>query len=305
MIFQSFEIQEAARCLQKGGIVAFPTETVYGLGASIFQPEAVQKIFQVKGRPQDNPLIVHICSLSQLSTIVKELPPGFDRLAQAFFPGPLTLILPKREEVPSIVSAHLPTIGVRMPSHPLALRLIETAGFPLAAPSANLSGRPSSTTAQHVLEDFGTTICGVVDGGACEYGIESTVLSLLPTPRILRPGAISEQQLEEVLKCPVPIAERQVEKPLCPGSKYRHYAPRAQVIAFDSKKALESYLGQTPRTKRTVLHSVQPEALYALFRQADAEGCEEIVIFCDKTVKRNAALLNRIRCATEGGLQEV
>jgi L-threonylcarbamoyladenylate synthase len=296
MIFQSSEIQKAATFLKRGEVVAFPTETVYGLGASVFLPETVQKIFQIKGRPQDNPLIVHIAHLKQLPLIAKEWGEEFDRLAHAFFPGPLTVLLPKGEAVPSIVSANLPTIGVRMPAHPIARELIEAVG-PLVAPSANLSGRPSSTTAQHVLDDFGETICGVLDGGPCHYGIESTVVTLTPTPLILRPGAISQQQIEEVLQRPLPFAEGGVGKPLSPGMRYRHYAPDAKVTIFHSSHDLESYLQRAPKLRRMVVTSLQPSHLFALLRQADAEQQEEIVILCDASMQQNRALMDRLNRA--------
>lgn len=292
------DIREAAEALKRGGVVAFPTETVYGLGASVFLEHAIEKIFRVKGRPQDNPLIVHIAHLDQLSLIVEELPPIFSLLAKNFFPGPLTLLLPKKECVPGIVSAHLPTIGVRMPAHPLALQLIDAVGVPLVAPSANLSGKPSSTTAQHVLEDFGDAIEGVVDGGACHFGIESTVLALLPTLQILRPGAITQEQLEKVVGHSVPYADEHTERPLSPGMKYRHYSPRAKVIFFESKPVFEAYL-RTNERPRKVLSLIKAEELYAIFRRADEEAVEEIVIFCDSATLNNRALMNRIRRASQ------
>lgn len=291
-------VQEAAKALKRGGVVAFPTETVYGLGASVFLPHAIEKIFRVKGRPQDNPLIVHISHLDQLFLIVEVLPPLFTLLAKKFFPGPLTLLLPKKESVPGIVSAHLPMIGVRMPAHPLARQLIDAVGVPLVAPSANLSGKPSSTTAQHVLEDFGDAIEGIVDGGACHFGIESTVLSLLPTPQILRPGAITQEQLENVVGYSIPYADEHAERPLSPGMKYRHYSPHAKVVFFDSKPAFEAYLGANGHSKM-VLSSIKAEELYSVFRKADEEALEEVVIFCDSATLNNRALMNRIRRASQ------
>lgn len=294
MIFQSFEIQKAAALIRAGNLVAFPTETVYGLGASVFLPDAVRRIFEVKGRSQDNPLIVHISDLAQLALIVKEVPEEFYLLANSFFPGPLTILLPKLDSVPSIVSANLPTIGVRMPAHPMARQLIEAVGAPLVAPSANLSGKPSSTTAHHVIADFGEKIAGVLDGGPCLYGIESTVITLFPAPLILRPGAVSQQQLEHVLKRPIPFASPHCAKPLSPGMKYRHYAPQAKVVIFYTQEALEKYLHSASAHNRLVLTSLQPAELYALFRLADAEQKEEILILCDEAMLNNHALMNRI-----------
>jgi len=291
------ELSEAAYLIQQGGLVAFPTETVYGLGASVFLPEAIQKIFQVKGRPQDNPLIVHISDFNQLDLIVQEIPPAFFQLAEFFFPGPLTILLPKKETVPTIVSANLPTIGVRMPAHPLARQLIEKVGVPLVAPSANLSGKPSSTTAQHVLEDFQGMIEGVLDGGPCLYGIESTVITLLPQPLILRPGAISRQQIEGVLKTSVSYAEEHADKPLSPGMKYRHYAPKAKVVLFDTPEQLKDFVRCAPEKHRRIFTSLQPEHLYANFRQADREGFDEILVLCTEEMKAYRALMNRLRRA--------
>lgn len=297
-ILSPSQIHEASELLKRGGVVAFPTETVYGLGASIFLPEAIQRIFQVKGRPQDNPLIAHISDFHQLPLIVKEVQENFFLLADSFFPGPLTILLPKHENVPMIVSAHLPTIGVRMPAHPLARQLIEAVGTPLVAPSANLSGKPSSTTARHVVEDFGSTIDAVLDGGACRFGIESTVISLHPQPVILRPGAISQQQIEAVLKREVHYAEEKSEKPLSPGMKYRHYAPRARVRLFYQEEELE--LALTHICKRVIVRSLKSEQLYARFREADADGMDEIVILCDTTTQNNKALMNRLERAANG-----
>ncbi len=297
MIFQTFDIPKAAELIRLGELVAFPTETVYGLGASVFLPEAIQKIFQVKGRPQDNPLIVHISDLKQLEMIVQDVPESFYLLAKAFFPGPLTVLLKKKECVPAIVSANLETIGVRMPAHELALKLIEAVGVPLVAPSANISGRPSSTRAEHVVNDFAGHIAGVLDGGPCGLGIESTVLALDPVPTILRPGAIGQKELEAVLGVPVLFAGESVEKPASPGMKYRHYAPRAKVLVFETQKDLEVYLSLAGSKKRTILYTIRQQDLYASFRQADVEGKEEILILCDETVQKNRALMNRIHKA--------
>lgn len=276
-------LNQAAAFLKEGNLVAFPTETVYGLGAPIFFPESIQKIFKIKGRPQDNPLIVHISNFEQLDLIVESFP---EKLTQYFWPGPLTLILPKKESVPSSVSAGLPTIGVRMPAHPIARNLIEAVGQPLVAPSANLSGRPSSTTAAHVREDFGESVM-ILDGGACAHGLESTVLALDP-PTILRPGAVTKAEIEAVLGREVLVAKGKTKKPLSPGMKYKHYAPRARIRLVEENTVISS----SPKT--LILHSIKPEELYAVFREADRQGMEEIVILCDQRVKSNAALMNRL-----------
>jgi L-threonylcarbamoyladenylate synthase len=293
------DIPRAAALLREGGVVAFPTETVYGLGASVFQTQAIQRIFTVKGRPQDNPLIVHIGGFDQLTQIVHPPPPLFEKLAKFFFPGPLTVLLPKLESVPSLVSANLPLIGVRMPAHPLALELIQAVGVPLVAPSANISGRPSSTCALHVHSDFGSKIDGIIDGGRCQYGIESTVISLSATIQILRPGAISKEQLEEVLQESVTYAEACADQPLCPGMKYRHYAPRAKILVFCNFEAFRSYLHQAKPCQRMILERVQPQDLYASLRQADAQKDEEIVIYCNPSIQNNRALMNRLNRASQ------
>lgn len=226
-------LQVAASFLQKGRLVAFPTETVYGLGANALDPEAVDRIFKVKRRPADNPLIVHVTGLKQAGELVENMPPEAIRLARHFWPGPLTLILPKKKIVPDIVTAGLSSVAVRVPAHPLALKLIRATGFPLAAPSANLSGRPSPTLAEHVVKDLGGQIAAVLDGGSCKIGLESTVLSLLSSPPVLlRPGGISLAKLEETFGGKILDFSRQGEKKddfegasPSPGMKYKHYAP--------------------------------------------------------------------------------
>lgn len=182
-------IQQAGALLRSGEVVGIPTETVYGLAANALDVRAVARIFEAKGRPQDNPLIVHIANLDWVKDIAAEFPPQAQALANAYWPGPMTIILPKRDIIPMVTSGGLDTVGIRFPSHPIAQAIIREAGVPLAAPSANLSGRPSTTTAQHVLEDLNGKIAAVVDGGACSVGVESTVVSLCgECPRLLRPG---------------------------------------------------------------------------------------------------------------------
>lgn len=229
-------IETAAALIRAGEVVAMPTETVYGLAANAESPDAVRKIFKAKGRPQDNPLIVHIAQMSQMQRLCTAIPDAAYALARAFWPGPLTMVLPKSNAVPDEVSAGLQTVGVRMPSHPIAAALIRASGCALAAPSANLSGRPSTTTAAHVLQDMDGKIAAIVDGGACTVGVESTVLSLAgDVPRLLRPGGVTLEQLRAVLDTVEvdralfePIAD--TETVSAPGMKYRHYAPRARVM---------------------------------------------------------------------------
>lgn len=231
--------------LRDGGIVGIPTETVYGLAANAFDGNAVAKIFKAKGRPQDNPLIVHISDISQLGSVVSEIPDSAYALAEKYWPGPLSIIMPKGERIPDEVSCGLDTVAVRMPSHPAARDIISAAGVPLAAPSANLSGSPSPTTAQHVIDDMWGRADAIVDGGMCDVGVESTVVSLVSDkPRLLRPGGISLEQLESVLGDVevdrAVLAELEPgQKAASPGMKYKHYSPKARVIIL--KGSFENY----------------------------------------------------------------
>lgn len=233
-------IAKAARLLQRGELVAIPTETVYGLAADALNGEAAARIFAAKGRPQDNPLIVHVASLAAWEPLVKGLPDVAVRLAQAYWPGPLTMILPRSGRIPSAVSAGLSTVAVRMPAHPVARALIAAAGCPLAAPSANRSGSPSPTSAAHVMADMAGRIAAVVDGGSCSVGVESTVVDLTPAEtggpiRLLRPGGVTVSMLENIageVDIDPAVTNRLAEGAAAasPGMKYKHYAPRAQVV---------------------------------------------------------------------------
>ena len=229
------DIEAAAAILRAGSLVGIPTETVYGLGANGLDPAAVRRIFEAKGRPQDNPLILHIPDPSWLERYCRDVPAAARRLAEQFWPGPLTMILPRRALVPDEVTCGLETVGVRCPDHPVTLAIIRAAGVPVAAPSGNRSGRPSPTCARHMLEDMEGRIQAVVDGGPCGVGVESTIVDLtLPVPRLLRPGGLPLEALEAVLgrvdvdrAVTAPLSPG--EKPRAPGMKYRHYAPRAPV----------------------------------------------------------------------------
>ncbi len=235
LLLHSGDSAQAAAILREGGLVGIPTETVYGLGANGLDPQAVARIFAAKGRPQDNPLILHIPEASWLERYCQSIPERAWALAEAFWPGPLTLILPRKPEVPDAVTAGLDTVGMRCPAHPLCRAIIRLAGVPVAAPSGNTSGRPSPTTAQHMLEDMDGKIDAIVDGGPCTVGVESTILDLTETtPRLLRPGGITLEQLKSVLGevAVDPAVTRLMgagEKPKAPGMKYRHYAPKAPV----------------------------------------------------------------------------
>lgn len=232
-------LEEASEVLRRGGLVAFPTETVYGLGADAMNPRAVEKIYRAKGRPADNPLIVHIGSIEMLYTVAED--PGEDvvDVLRRAWPGPFTVILRKRREVPMEVTAGLSVVAVRMPAHPVALGLIESLGGPVAAPSANKSGRPSPTRAEHVLEDLGDSVDLVLDGGETFFGVESTIVDLTADPpTILRPGPVDPDQIEKLLgrRVSVPSLARgfsEAVRPLAPGMKYRHYAPERPLVLVD------------------------------------------------------------------------
>lgn len=235
---QQEEIRAAAEIIRTGGLLALPTETVYGLGANGLDGEAVRKIFLAKGRPQDNPLILHIPDASWLSRCCDDVPPAAYRLAEAFWPGPLTMILKRKAIVPDETTAGLDTVGMRCPDHAVTLAILREAGLPIAAPSANRSGRPSCTAASHVLEDMAGRIEGLVDGGECRVGVESSIIDLtVAPPRLLRPGGLPLEKLQEILgevEVDKAVLQRlsEGEKPKAPGMKYRHYAPKAPVTVF-------------------------------------------------------------------------
>lgn len=304
-------VQHAAQLLRAGQLVAFPTETVYGLGACVFNDEAVRSIFVAKGRPADNPLIVHIAEIEDVARVAVSIPPLFSELAAAFFPGPLTVVLDKHQSVPQSVTAGLPGVAVRMPAHPIARHIIKAAGEPLVAPSANRSGRPSPTSAKHVLDDLNGRIAAVVDGGVCAIGIESTVVSIREERCVLlRPGSVTQQQLEAVVGRRFHRAQRnEGEVPAAPGMKYRHYAPTARVVVVSTVEEL-CQLVQTGKRVRVLANEqvecsaeVRPlgaQTLYAEFRKADAEGVEIIAILCDSHIQADAGLMNRIHKAAEG-----
>ena len=236
------DMQEAAEIIRSGGLVAFPTETVYGLGANGLDPEASKRIYAAKGRPSDNPLIVHICRFEELESIAKEVPTQAGKLADAFWPGPLTMIVWKNEKVPYETTGGMDTVAIRMPNHPVALALIEESGCMIAAPSANTSGKPSPTEAGHVALDLDGKIPMILDGGAVGIGIESTIIDLTEkVPMILRPGYITKEMLEEVLGeevriDPGIIAADSTKKPKAPGMKYKHYAPKADLVLVEGEQ---------------------------------------------------------------------
>ena len=239
-------LTEAAHILRKGGLVAFPTETVYGLGGNALDADASRKIYAAKGRPSDNPLIVHIACMEELAPLVQEIPESARRLAEAYWPGPMTMILKKSARIPAETSGGLDTVAIRMPADPVANALIRLAGVPVAAPSANTSGRPSPTTAEHVIQDMDGRIDVILDGGAVQVGVESTIVDLSGDhPVLLRPGAVTVPMLEKILG-PVEL-DPVLTKPLgpdihpkAPGMKYRHYAPKAEMILVEAEDCGET-----------------------------------------------------------------
>jgi L-threonylcarbamoyladenylate synthase len=250
-------IEQAAALIKAGEVVAFPTETVYGLGADATNPDAVEKIFVAKNRPSDNPIIVHVADMNQALFFAKDPSFYFFTLTKAFWPGPLTMVVPATDAAKRSVTRGLDTVALRMPRHPVALALAQQAGVGVAAPSANLSGRPSPTTAEHVRQDLDGRIPLILDGGSCQVGIESTVLDLTShTPGILRPGQISAADLERVLGAPIKSVAGEEAKKRSPGTRYRHYAPDAPVwvlgpaIGPDAFNQLLSYLFESKQSQR-------------------------------------------------------
>jgi len=270
-------IEEAAQVIRNGGLVAFPTETVYGLGANALDENAVLKIFAAKERPAWDPLIVHICDLKMLDQLVTEIPENFHDLAERFMPGPLTVVLRKRASVPDAVTAGLPTVAVRMPNHPVALALIKASGVPIAAPSANRFGRPSPTTAEHVLHDLAGRIDGVLDAGPTQVGVESTVLDLTKTPpTILRPGGVSKEALEEVLgKVEVAAKVSDVETGLpSPGMMPRHYAPSVPVVLTEGEPEELAAMVELLKSR-----GYKPKEIGVLMPSGWLTGAEGVVVF--------------------------
>ncbi len=223
------DIAACAKIVKEGGLIAFPTETVYGLGANALLPDSVRNIYAAKGRPSDNPLIVHVADKAQISLIAAHIPDKAQAVIDEFMPGPVTVVLPKKQIVPDVVTGGLNTVAVRMPANEIALRFISEAGCPVCAPSANTSGKPSPTCARHVYDDLNGKIPGIIDGGDCEVGVESTVIDFTTdTPRLLRAGGMELERLEKVIGKVEVVKNSKVA--LCPGMKYKHYSPTAEVF---------------------------------------------------------------------------
>lgn len=323
--YRSEDLKRIGQILRNGGLVAFPTETVYGLGGNGLNPDASGRIYRAKGRPSDNPLILHISRLEELSPIVVEISPLAKKLMKAFWPGPLTLIFKKSEKVPYTTTGGLDTVAVRMPEHRGARQLIEAAGVPIAAPSANTSGRPSPTTSAHVKEDLEGKIDAIVDGGSVGIGLESTIIDVTEDiPVILRPGYITKEMAEEVVgevRLDPGLSGRDASvRPKAPGMKYRHYAPKAKMTVYDgdmelviakinemaasyesekvgilaTEESRESYsCGQVVTAGSRKKHTIG-EGLYGALRQFDRLGVEVIFSESFSTEDKSEAIMNRL-----------
>jgi L-threonylcarbamoyladenylate synthase len=309
-------IYEAAQIIKQGGLVAFPTETVYGLGADAFNPLAVARVFEVKKRPSFDPLIVHVARTAQLERLVVGIPAEVKKLADRFWPGPLTVVLSKREEVPEIVTAGLPTVAVRMPDHPIALSLIEMAQTPIAAPSANPFGYVSPTAAEHVREQLGRDIDFILDGGPCRVGVESTILGFSEgRPELLRPGGLALEEIESTIgKVVVRRIER--EKPGAPGMLPTHYAPRTPMIlrprdritvvrrngkvGILALRRIEESLGEVPVEVLSEKGDLREAAanLFAAIRRLDALNLDQILAETVPEEGLGLAIMDRLRRAS-------
>ncbi len=310
----------AAEILKNGGVVAIPTETVYGLAASAYSEDAINKVFEAKGRPQDNPLIVHIADIKELENIAVDIPEKALELARKFWPGPLTMVLKRNSKIPPTVSAGLDTVAVRMPSHKTARKVITESGLPLAAPSANTSGKPSPTTAEYVLEDLDGKINAVIMDGPCEVGVESTVITLVTNPpRLLRPGAVTVEQLREIIPDievdKAVLAEpKKGEKVASPGMKYKHYAPKTEAFLvevgnnkfaeFVNSKINAAALcfaeeSESIEIKKIVYgkgedESTLAQSVFTALREADTLGVSEIYIHAPSKSGVGLAVYNRL-----------
>jgi L-threonylcarbamoyladenylate synthase len=327
-------VRIAAGLIKNGGLVAFPTETVYGLGADALNANAVLALFEAKKRPLDNPPIVHVCSVDDVRRLARTVPPLAKRLVKRFWPGPLTLIVLRSKIVPDATVAGLDTIAVRMPDHRVALALIRESCCPIAAPSANLAGRPSPTSAEHVLEDLDGRIDAVLDAGATQVGVESTVLDLtVDPPQVLRPGGTPFEELEKALGrvelSPAAVADRavEIEKASSPGVRHRHYAPRAEMVVVEGeadavvdrvKELVKSQMAKSRkiavlcsdetmnRYKAYVVRSLGSRSdlakvarsLFRLLREVDSEGVDLIVAEGFPTSGLGLAIMNRLRKAS-------
>lgn len=319
------DIEQAAEIIKEGGLVAFPTETVYGLGADALNPEAVGKVYAAKGRPSDNPMIVHISSKDDLGRLTFEITEDMKKLMDVFWPGPLTMVVPAKPEVPRVTTGGLDTVAVRMPSDPVAAALITLSETPIAAPSANLSGKPSPTSARHVIDDLDGRIDAVISGGDCQVGIESTVVDMTGSVAvILRPGIITQEQLSKALGKAVeidPALKTKPEmaeggglletaesfKPKSPGMKYKHYAPKAEMIIYKGDREKASLAMAEEKLRRTeygqkveiiMYDDSEPEKaareFFAKLRACDKTGVDVILAAALKEDGVGFAVMNRM-----------
>lgn len=316
-------IELACSLLKQGEVVAIPTETVYGLAGDSRNSDAIKKIFEAKGRPADNPLIVHIANINMLKDIAKVVPDDAKKLAEAFWPGPLTIIMQKSDNICDLTTAGLDSVGVRMPSNEIARKIIEQSGIVFAAPSANISGKPSPTNAADVFTDMNERIPLIIDGGDSEAGVESTVVSVLEdTPIILRPGVITKEQMENVLKKEVKIAKEVTQKVesnakvISPGVKYKHYAPNARVVIVKgSLEAFSAYVDENMQENTFVMcfdgeedmisapaisygpkdnPKIQAHKLFSVLRDLDKMGATLVFARCPDTKGVSLAVYNRL-----------
>ena len=323
-------IRKAANLIRKGEVIAFPTETVYGLGGNALDPSSVSKIYKIKGRPSDNPLIVHIADMSTLRTLVSDIPPKASRIINKFWPGPITLVLKKSRILPEITTGGLNTVAVRMPKNNVALELIKESRAPIAAPSANISGKPSPTNATHVKDDLNGKIKLILDGGSTEIGIESTVIDMTQrTPVILRPGRISKELIEDEIgkvhsyNSQLGLHRSRININKSPGMKYRHYSPNAQVILVEGTEfnAKNKIIELTQKLKSegkkvcimTTSKSLKVNAdkvqymgktldaiarnLFANLREADKNNIDIIIVQGIQYNKAGFAIMNRLKKA--------
>lgn len=330
------EIKQAAEIIKEGGLVAFPTETVYGLGADALNAEAVGKVYAAKGRPSDNPMIVHISSKDDILKLTPRITADMQKLMDAFWPGPLTMVVPALEIIPKVTTGGLDTVGIRMPSEPAAAELIHLSGVPIAAPSANLSGKPSPTSYKHVADDLDGRIDGIIAGGDCDAGIESTVVDMTEDiPSVLRPGIITAEQLSEALGKKVGIDPALLEKPdifnngglletgadfkpKSPGMKYKHYAPKAEMVIYQGdpekvklamaeEKVKRNSFGQ--KVEIIVFDDEHPEAaahdFFARLRACDKAGVDVILAAALREDGIGFAVMNRMFKSAGYNIKEV
>jgi len=308
--FDKSELEAAAELLRRGELVAFPTETVYGLGGDALRPEAAQKIYAAKGRPSDNPLIVHIADIDALEELAYDIPEEAYRLADAFWPGPMTMILKKKACVPDSTTGGLQTVAIRMPSHEIARELIRVSGVYIAAPSANLSGRPSPTRANHVFEDMNGRIPMIIDGGACDIGLESSIIDLSTgVPTVLRPGYITPEDLEKVLNrvsmdsSLTQGGTTEVKIAKAPGMKYKHYAPKADlmIVEGDEQKVISYINARLAETNA----SGKKSAVLTVSENASKYACDNVYKLGSKNNEEEvaASLFAALRAFDDDGIE--